>query len=352
MSEEQKQLQKQELSLSARFMNKVMTEFTSGVGEIALTNFQKRLVQNYFIAINTALQKAEAKRLQKNSSKYAKDKDRESLPVTWINVNMEQLAQNVVACARIGLDPALRNHVAMSPFKNNATNKYDIVFIEGYRGIELKSMKYGLDIPDEVVVELVCQNDKFKPLKKSFSNKIESYEFEIVNPFDRGEIIGGFYYHAFTSRPEKNKLVMMSLKDILKRKPKYAAPEFWGGEKAKWEDGKKVGVEAVEGWYEKMVYKTVYRAAYGDITIDSQKIDDDFLRLSQMEDSIAKHQAEAEIAERANKGPLVDLDEDDDPLATDAEFTEVEPPGDKQEPPREEVKSATRVESANDEAPY
>ena len=49
------------------------------------------------------------------------------------------------------------------------------------------------------------------PLKKSKDNKVEGYEFEINNPFDRGEIQGGFAYIQF-SDPEKNKLIMMSKK--------------------------------------------------------------------------------------------------------------------------------------------
>jgi recombination protein RecT len=96
MSESKELATRQESSLSVRFMNKVMTEFTSGVGEVALTKFQKRLAQNYFIAVNSTLQKAELKRLKKE------EKYRDPIPVTWANVNMEGLAQDVVACARIG----------------------------------------------------------------------------------------------------------------------------------------------------------------------------------------------------------------------------------------------------------
>lgn len=292
---ENTQLTKQELTASERFTNKVFVEFSGTVGEIALTNFQRRLAQNYFMAVDTALKMAEEKRLKK-SEKY-----RDPLPVTWENVNMNQLARSVVAAARIGLDPAQPNHIHMLPFKNNTLNKYDIVLIEGYRGKELKAKKYGLDVPDHVIVELVYSNDKFKPFKKDRNNTVETYEFEVVNPFDRGEIVGGFYYHVYTDAPEKNKLVVMTIKDILKRRPAHASPEFWGGEKDVWQDGKKVGKETVEGWYEKMCYKTVYRAAFSDITIDSQKIDDDYMRLKQMEDMLAEAEIAQEIAENANK---------------------------------------------------
>lgn len=294
-------LEKKEISMSERFMNKVILEFTSGVGDIALTEFQKRLAQNYFVSLDSSLKSADEKRLKK-SEKY-----RDPLPITWANVNMEILARNVVAYARIGLDPMQKNHISMMPFKNNNTGKYDIVFIEGYRGIELKGKKYGLDVPDSVIVELVYSGDRFKSIKKDRNNPYESYEFEISDDFNRGDIIGGFYFHIYNDAPEKNKLVVMALKDILKRKPAYASPEFWGGEKDIWENGKKTGKEHTDGWYEKMCYKTVYRAAYNDITIDSQKIDDDYLAMRQMEMSLTELKVAEEIDNNANKGPAIDI---------------------------------------------
>ena len=295
---------KKEMSMSERFMNKVILEFTSGVGDIVLTDFQKRLAQNYFISLDSTLKVAEEKRLKK-SEKY-----RDPLPITWANVDMDTLARNVVAKARIGLDPAQKNHINMMPFKNNAANKYGIVFIDGYRGIELTAKKYGLDIPDHVIVELVYSNDRFKSIKKDRNHLVESFEFDIADDFDRGTIKGGFYYHIFTQCPEKNKLVVMTIKDIEKRKPSYASTEFWGGEKDKWEydekagKNKKVGTEHTDGWYEKMCYKTVYRAAHNDITIDSQKIDDDYMRLREMELSFAEAKVALEITENANKDAI------------------------------------------------
>lgn len=280
MSEET-QVAKQEESMSTRFMNAVVREFSGSVGEVALTNFQKRLAQNYFIAADQALVKAEQRR----------DNKKNNLPITWGNVDMKQLALDVVAAARVGLDPAQPNHINMVPYRNNRTKKYNIGFIDGYRGIELKARKYGLDIPDDVTIELVYANDTFKPIKKDHRNKVESYEFEVSNPFDRGEIVGGFYYHAYKNNPEKNKLVVMSLKDILKRKPEYASKEFWGK----------------DGWYEKMCHKTIHRAAYRDITIDSQKIDDDYLRLKKQEELFSDREIEAEIEAEAN-GPVIDIE--------------------------------------------
>lgn len=310
-----KQLAKKEQSPAEIFMSRVIAEFTSGDNEIALTQFQRRLAKNYFITLDAVLAKAEAGRLKKS------EKWRDKVPVTWDHVNMRELAQDVVAVCRTGLDPAQKNHINMIPYKNNTTTLYDIGFIEGYRGIELKSVKYGLDVPDAVIVKLVYSNDKFQPLMKEWGRDVEAYEFRVVDAFDRGHVIGGFYYHVYSDTPEKNKLVVMTLKDIEKRKPKYASPEFWGGEKPIWENGKKTGkTETIDGWHKEMQWKTVCRAAYNDITIDSQKIDTDYMRMKEMEGSVAEHNVQAEIDRKANR-EFIDIESGE---VVDAESTDTQ----------------------------
>lgn len=299
------ELTKKEPTFQERFTNKVMALFGSNTGqEVALTNFQKRLAQNYCIELDGVLKKAEQKRLAKD------EKWRDPLAYTWANINMDELANDVVSAARFGWDPAQANHINLIPFKDKASNKYLINFMPGYRGIELKAVKYGLDVPDAVIVEVVYTNDKFKAIKKDRNNKFDDYEFEIVDTFDRGEVKGGFYYHIFNGKPEKNKLVTFNKKEIEKRKPDKASPEFWGGEKDVWENGKKVGKEQVEGWYEKMVWKTLYRAAYSDITIDSQKIDDDYMRLKKLEDKAIESIVQTEVEENGNK-EFIDIEADE-----------------------------------------
>lgn len=315
-------VEKPSLSVSEVFVQRVTKEFTGGVGgDLALTNFQNRLAQNYFITLDSALKAAEEKRKNKK-------KNQDPVPVTWQNVNMELLARNVVSAARIGFDPAQKNHINMIPFKNKSTGKYDIGFIEGYKGIELKAKKYGLDVPSGVVVEVVYSNDHFKSIKKDHKNPIENYEFEIINDFDRGEIRGGFYYHFYTNNSEKNKLVVFNLRDIEKRKPQYASTEFWGGLKDKWENGQVVGQEKVEGWYDTMCYKTIYRAAYSNITIDSQKIDNDYMALKQLEQEFKTSEVAAEIAENANS-ETIDItpvaDEDQVEVTIDAVPADAQP---------------------------
>ncbi|MBE0583079.1 MAG: recombinase RecT [Desulfofustis sp.] len=331
MTEENKALVESK-SVAERFALRIVGEFTSntGGGILSLSPSQQRLAQNYFIAIDSVLKAAEEKRLKK-TGKY-----QDQVPIVWANVNMESLARNVVAAARIGWDPLEKNHVSMIPYKNNTTGKYDLGFIPGYRGLELKAKKYALDLPDNVIVELVYSTDKFKSYKKNRDNNIESFDFEITNDFDRGEILGGFYYHEYFDNPERNRLVVMPMKEIQKRKPKYASAEFWGGEKPAYKNGQKSGTETVDGWFEKMCWKTVYRAAYADLTIDSQKIDDVFKALAESEAGMRTAAVEDDYRENAN-GDVLDVEAETVPDNVDPTTGEVKQPETEQPPQTEEV---------------
>ena len=207
-----------QLTHSERFTSAVEKEFIGTVGEVSLTSFQKKLIKNYFIKLDGTLKVLEVKRLAK------KEQYRDPLPFKWEYINMQKMAIDVVAYSSVGLDPLQTNHINIIPFKNNATNTYDCSFIVGYKGAEIKARKYGLDIPDIVIVELVYKNDKFKQIKRDLNNKIESYEFQIVDDFNRGELVGGFYYHAWNENPEKNKIKVFSKADIDKRRPDHASP--------------------------------------------------------------------------------------------------------------------------------
>lgn len=292
-----KQIQKQQgksLSHSERFTLAVEKEYISKGGTVELTDFQKKLIQNYFIKIDSILEDSETRRMRKT------EQYREAVPYDWKNINIKKLAFDVVAYSSLGLDPAQDNHIHPIPYKNNANNNYDITFIMGYNGIELKAKKYGLDVPDDIVCELVYSTDKFKQHKKDRNNDVEAYDFETTNDFDRGDIIGGFYYKVWKDNPQKNKLRVFSKKDLDKRKPKYASVEFYGGEKKSWSNGKPSGKQKVEGWAEEMHLKNIKRAAWNSIIIDSSKIDD-HLRAVLDSDAKAELLLESEIEEKANK---------------------------------------------------
>ena len=159
----------------------------------------------------------------------------------------------------------------------------------------------------DIKVELVHENDVFQP---TYKNNIEGYEFKITNPFSRGNVIGGFGYIRYENEVH-NKLVIMSVEELLKRKPSTASAEFWGGQKDKWEDGKKVGTEQVEGWTNEMLYKTMVRATCKKVTVDPKKINDSYIYVMDTSDNYYMEQQEEkvqeEIDENANNS-LIDIE--------------------------------------------
>lgn len=289
-----------EKSMSVRFTESVLKELqTVQDSQPKLTEFQTKIIQNTFVKIDMILKENEVKRAAK--------RDANSItPFEWKNVNLPKLAQDVAAFSAVGLDPLQKNHVHLVPYINNKTGLYDFTPIIGYRGTELKAKKFALDPPKDTVIELVHENDTFKVTKKDKNNSVESYILEIENPFDRGEIVGGFYYHVYEDAT-KNVLRILSINDILKRKPDYASAEFWGGSKDEYKNGSKTGNKiTVEGWFAEMCYKTLVRAAYDSITIDSEKINAHLARVIQLEESYyyggeEKQDAKIEMRKEAEK---------------------------------------------------
>lgn len=288
------------ISPSERFTAAVLKNFSQENGEVQITPFQKRLSQSYFIKIDQMLKSAELKRLAK-SEQY-----RDSLSYTWENVNLNKLAVDVISYSSVGLDPMQKNHLHPIPYKNTALNKYDISFTKGYNGIELVAKKYGFDVPDDVIIRIVYEKEKFTPIYKDSENRKESFTHKPSdNPFDKGEIVGGYYYHVYFDNSDKNKLRVFSMKDIEKRIPRTASVEFWGGEKKKYNSNE---VEKVEGWKDEMVWKTIKRAAWDAVNIDSQKIDEKIQKILVESEELVKEDisnlVEKEVKSEANKEAL------------------------------------------------
>ena len=304
VKKEQTELQKKELTASERFTGMVMKEFEGNVGTLNLNEYQKQLIRGYFIGIDNALKKADEARINKNSWKSTAEEDKNNLPITWQNVNMNDLAIAVVHHAKLGLDMQIPNHLNAIPYKNNKTNKYDIGFLKGYKGLEYIATQLSLYPIKNIVVELIYSNDIFEIVNK---DNVTNYNFTIKNPFDRGEIIGGFGYIQYVD-DTKNRIITLSKKDIDKRKPSYAAAEFWGGEKYNPSTKKK---EQVEGWYEEMARKTVARATYNAVPIDPKKVNESYAYVVQRDDTayenIIEAQVSEEIEENANK-EYIDID--------------------------------------------
>ncbi|MDO4648994.1 MAG: recombinase RecT [Eubacteriales bacterium] len=275
------QEQNTQVSASEAFTQHVLKEFgMSTSGAIQVTDFQRQLIQGYFIQIDRTLKAMEERRLNKNANNRDHKYD-DPDPITWKTIDLNALAMDIVHYARLGLDMMQSNHLHAIPYKNNSKlipgtefHQYRLNLMLGYNGIAYIAEKYAVEKPQNVTIELVYSNDTFKPVKKTRGVEVESYDFEITSPFDRGDIVGGFGYIEYAD-PKKNELVIMTLKDILKRKPQKASGEFWGGEKTVWENGTKKTVET-EGWFEEMCIKTIKREVYSPkhIPVDPKKVDD------------------------------------------------------------------------------
>lgn len=281
-------------SLSQRFTAMVLKEFETSVGELSVTEHQRDLIQGYFIGIDEALRTAEANRISRN--KWAKDPNH--LPYIWQNINMNKLAIDVKHYSKMGLDIRQPNFINPIPYKNG--NKYDLTWIEGYSAKIFKAEKYALNKPKNVVIELVHKNDTFEVYKKDRDNEVENYIFQI-NPFNRGDVVGGFGYIEYDDEKE-NRLIIMTLEQMMKRKPKYASVEFWGGEKKG-----KGGTEQVEGWLDEMLYKTLVHYVFHSrhIPLDPKKIDDAYLHAKVEEVRATEYQSLSEADEYAN---VVEID--------------------------------------------
>lgn len=292
-------------NMSERFMHKVIHEFSGSVGEFQLTEYQRQLIQGYFIGVDRALKTAEAERLRKNEANRDHKYDN-TLPITWANVNMADLALDVVHYARLGLDTMQANFITPIPYLNKKAERYDINLMLGYNGIKYIAEKFALCPPKNVTIELVYSTDSFTPHKKGRGNDVESYDFEIVNPFDRGSIVGGFGYIEYDD-PKKNELVIMSMKDIEKRKPKYASANFWGGKASEWNNGNKVEVDK-EGWLDEMCRKTIIREVYSPkhILLDPRKVDENYQYMKDREARLAEAQEDMQtiINVTANTVPV------------------------------------------------
>ncbi len=297
-------------ALSQRFFSLVVREFgeTAVQGMVNMNERQKRLIQGYFIIIDKTLQTAEQARIKKNENNRDHKYDN-VIPYDWNHVNMVDLALDAAHFARMGLDMQEKNHLFPIPYANKKTSRYDISFTVGYSGVQYIAEKYAITPPRSVTIEVVYSTDIFKPMKKCRLNSVETYDFEITQPFDRGEIIGGFGYIEYDD-PSKNELVIMSLKDIMKRAGKNANPEFWGseitGKKVQvWENGNKTWGDA-EGWLDEMVRKTIIREVYSSkhIPRDPSKIDDDYQHLQERKVIYAQQEIDSEATENANTTPI------------------------------------------------
>lgn len=195
----------------------------------------KRLIQGYYVFIDRALQ-------EKNAAI-----EDGSAACVWANVNLEPMGEDLMSCARVGLD--MMGDKELFPVISQSTDKtkYDVSTKLGVNGLRHIALKYAANPPKDVTVDLIYDTDKFEPILRGKQDSGEgaagdSYKFSVAQPFARGNLIGGFAYLEYESEAD-NRLVMLQKSDILKRQALEENPpeesDPWFGERCidtiKWE---------------------------------------------------------------------------------------------------------------------
>ncbi|MFA5353159.1 MAG: recombinase RecT [Thermodesulfovibrionales bacterium] len=303
-------LQKTEGTISERFTNAVMKEFASVGGHLSFTPHQKRLAQHLFIKIDASLQEYEKKR-----------SDQSKPAIVWQNVNMQKLAVDAVHRVELGLDALIPNHISPIPYLNGRTKKYDLDLRVGYVGKDYYRRKMAVDPPVDIRYELVYENDVFVPIKKSVGQIVESYTFEIPQPFNRGKVVGGFAYIIFQGE-KKNQLVIVTDEDFRKAEAKAQSKEFWGN------------------YSTEMKFKTLVNRATSKLQIDSGKINAAFMAVER-DDAADAETVRAEIEANANAGEIIEIKSPEEPADPEIRENETPAPEAPQESP-EDLATAQR----------
>lgn len=296
---------KQGRAVSEQFTDIVMREFGKSVsGGLNFTPYQKRLAQHLFIKIDATLKDLEKKRA---------DSGKNTTPIEWKNINMQKLAMDSMHRIELGLDALIPNHIFPIPYFNTRLQKYDLDLRIGYVGKDYYRRQMALDPPLDIIYELVHANDHFKPLKKSLKNPVEGYEFDITDPFNRGEVVGGFAYLVYPDE-KKNKLIIVTDDDFKKSQSKAQSQDFW------------------KAYPDEMRYKTLVHRATNKLQVDPEKVNESFMAAEEEELADVRACQEA-IDVTANKGKVLELES--------KEFNTVDEPADMCQPPSpEEPKAA------------
>lgn len=285
---------KAEPTVSERFTGMVIRELASTVGtDVQISEEQRRLAQHLFVKIDATLNALEVKRAKEDSK---------GTPMTWANVNMQKLALDAMHRIELGLDALCPNHIHPIPYLNKRTGKYDLDLRIGYMGKDFYRRKVAVSEPKDIIYELVYETDQFVAHKKSINRDIESFEFVITEPFQRGEIVGGFGYIVYDD-PTKNKLIIVSEKDFLKSKKIAKSTNFWTDNPAE------------------MRFKTLVHRVTDKLNIDPAKVNVSFATVEAQE---AEAEIEREIEENANTGTVIDVQAEPETTAGGDGMTEEE----------------------------
>ena len=252
MAEKKKEtVAKREPTVSERFVAKVQQEFEGAVGHgVAFTAYEKQLASNLYIHIDSELKRLDADRLKSSGGER-------KTAITWKTINMQKLATDAVHRIRVGLDALIPNHISIIPYFNSKLQVYDVDLRIGYKGKDYYRRRAAGTKPKDIRYELVHETDEFTPIKKSGQVDVEGYEFKITQPFDRGDVIGGFGYIMYED-PTKNYLAIVSEKEFKKAEGIAKASNFW------------------RDWGDKMRYKTLVHRTTDYLDTDPEKVNSSY----------------------------------------------------------------------------
>lgn len=262
-----------ELTLPERFTNAIVSAYSDVAKGVGMTVEQKQLVSNYYIKLDEMFRDPK-------------------IDIKWNQVRIPELATTLAHMAKLGLDMSI-GQLSFMPFKKGDTGTYNLAPAISKTGYEYIAKKYGIDPPENVVVELVYETDKFSITKKDFIHDCDSYTFEVVNPFNRGKIVGGFGYLEYKDKA-KNKILVMSEQEILSYRPQRYSNQFWTGENMK-----------------KMYEKTIAKQILKKVTLDPNKVNgvmDSFDRIETEELNYNAATAQEEINDNMCSGEVIDID--------------------------------------------
>jgi len=270
---------------SEKFVRAVERQFAAQLGDaLRWSDYQKTLAQHLFVRVDQQLKALEAKRTG------------DGAPLAWENVNMPKLALDAVHRVNLGLDALIPNHIHPVPYWNKRISKYDLDLRIGYVGEDYCRRELAVVKPVEVVYQLVHETDTFVPYLRDRNNTIETYEFTVNKPFDRGAVVGGFGYIRYADE-SLNRLVIVTQRDFKKAEAAAKSGDFWGENKFR----------------EEMQFKTVVHRVAAKLPLDPMKVN--AASWAAVQDAETDAELESDMDRNAN-GPVIDITPehmDDDP---------------------------------------
>lgn len=227
---------------SERFMQVTVKQFLSDVGKVEVNEYERTLLQHIYIRVDMTIAEYNVKQ-SANSQ------------ISWQNINMKKLAVDAVNRVKLGLDALIPGHLYAILYKSGKQEgMFDVDLRVGYKGEEFYTIRGSMFGLKHIYKRLVYGDEKLIVFPKGRNNPVESYELRLTDdPFNRGELRGGFAYLEYED-PELNELVVLSKADIEKRHKTAQSEKFWGP------------------WYDEMALKTIIHAAAKKVTLDPEKV--------------------------------------------------------------------------------